>query len=609
MAKQEGLQVKVNQTGFDDDPLAFCQEAFREAVERNDDLEPVNTENLDFYYGIDKKLEELANNSKVVRSSLFVHELTPAIDTLVGHGVSKLEERDPAVVLTPAEASVDRETKDQIAECQRLLNHQMRDCGYLSGIFEEQSLGAQIFRTPSTVKVGWRTDMVEEPEIITPSLFERGMAFFRGKPMSASEIKWRRVERGRPYAQWLHTHEFLYEPNVSVFEEDSVYAIHCMWLSEADIYAYALDHECDMDKVTEFFESASQSGEPETKRPTVMDQTENDLGTPDRKERRDGKWSLAEMYVITYDDSGEEVVNLCIMLGNKELIYNEPYNVHGVKFPFVPLVLHRIPGRMENLSTIDKAKDMQRVHNSVVNSWVDIVSYSAFPMFKKRSGSVMRGTPRLGPGEIWSLDDLDDIAPLNLTLPTPPDLPALLGVTAEKIKHVANAPDVSQGFNDNQYEKATKTIQRISGSERRSTPINKLLGEAIVKVAKLFIQLNRNFSDDPALWAHRMVVDVPTMTNVTDPEQEKREELLLISQTAQDPMFQTPTGARKRRNMWESLMRKIKKSNVHEFVPTEDEHEADLKSQADLQIAALEKQDAQEQMAMQAAEAQTQGGP
>ncbi|MEA1910027.1 MAG: hypothetical protein U9M89_03360, partial [Patescibacteria group bacterium] len=309
MSKDKDLYLEADNVTYEEEPEEYCKHIFAEALDRNDQLQPLNLINYRFYEGYDERLKERASNTRAKRSSLFVHEVTPAINTRIGQAVSRLEEEESPVTLRPVNDSPTDQEKDDIAWCQRTLNRQLRDCGYLTGGFQEHILGAEIFRTPSTVKVGWQTYSEDEAIRVNPTEYQTEQAVLVGRKVQP-KVVWRRVKRGRPYVQWLHTHEFLYEPNVSDFAKESVYAIHGMWLDKNQVVAYAKEYGCDMDAVHAFFDDndgGSDDGGIATE--TVQDASQAAEGTPQIESQREGKFSLAEIYVVVYDDDGGQHVD------------------------------------------------------------------------------------------------------------------------------------------------------------------------------------------------------------------------------------------------------------------------------------------------------------
>ena len=219
----------------------------------------------------------------------------------------------------------------------------------------------------------------------------------------------------------------------------------------------------------------------------------------------------------------------------------------AIKFPFVPIVAHRIPGTMEGLSSIDRTRDMQRLNNEIINSWIDGMSYRIFPPMKVGPGFSMKKQPIWGPAEIFHCSDPNDLQPIITNPGDMPDLASLKLTMSSAIRQMLpGASDLNQGFNDTQYEKATSSRLRAEGSARRVTTTYKNYGEAIVKVAEMFLAMNQQFHEKGYLFAMDVSLDVPSLTNVLDPNQEKNDALMMEQRMMNNPIYvQTKAGQKK----------------------------------------------------------------
>jgi hypothetical protein len=94
------------------------------------------------------------------------------------------------------------------------------------------------------------------------------------------------------------------------------------------------------------------------------------------------------------------------------------------------------------------------------------------------------------------------------------------------------------------------------------------------------------------------VIDVPSLTAVTDPEQEKQDMVLLLSTIQAMPMYQTPEGERKIRNLMERMVRLFVRNDVHQYVFTQAEHEKDIQLKSQMQSLLTQKQSMMESAAM-----------
>lgn len=595
--KAEDFYTKNENVAFEKDPEKYCRQIYDEALERNEQLQPINVENTQFYEGVDEKLRARASDPRVRRSSLFIHELTPAIDTRISGAMTKLEQREYPLTCRPANKNATADEKDNALWQELRIGDQLRSCGYYDHTCREQWQGAEILRSPSTVKVGWRRKKINRAVVINGTLEEqlRSLLSFRDP---RRRVEWREVEVGEPFVQWLQPDEFLYEPGVSDFN-DSTYCIHAMWLDYNDIMVRAVEFKYDTKKIREFREEQEDVAAPDVGHQTTSDEIQESRETPLREGFRDGKYLLTESYVVTYDESGKETVNLAVMIGNKYLVQNEESWAKGIKFPFYPLVINPLSGTIEGLSSIDKGKTMQRLINEAYNSYLDGLTYRIFPPFKNKQGNVLDTQPIYGPAQVWNMLDTEAFKPVIENPGQLPDLPGLIAAISSKIRDLLNAQDISQGFQSQEYEKATSTRLRAAGAARRATPTHKLYGMAIIKIAEMFIKLNQQYdAENGWRFVQDVILDVPSLTNISDPESDKQDAILLLSTMENSPSYQTPLGKKKVRNMWEHLIRQFMKTDVNSFVKSEDEIDEEVRIETEMVNAMQQKQSNQEQMAI-----------
>ncbi len=585
-------ELTFDDVSYEADPVKYCQLIYEEASTRIDDLSAINEENRLFYEGEDSILNERDTNKRVKRSSLFVHEVTPAIDTRIGDVVSRLEGfGDNPLFVKPNFDGLSPDQKDQLIFIEQQLNRDLRDSEYLTDIFREQILAAEIYRTPSTVKVGWGRGhkMVAIP--IIPSDEELQDAALSGRPIPTPQVRFVKKAIDGPYVEWLPPDQFLYEPNRSDFYKTSRYAIHRMWMTWDELFAEAHQQKWNVRKLKKLKdEQEDLSGDGKSDgihREKIAART----GPSFKKGFKEGRVLVTENYIVTFDKLGREKVNLAVMAGNKELIANGPSSVMAIKFPFVPTVAHRLPGTIEGLSSIDRTKNLQRLVNEIVNSWIDGMSYRIFPPMKVGPGFSMKEQPIWGPAEIFHCSDPNDLQPVITNPGDLPDLAALrLSVSSSLRQMLPGAIDLNQGFNSTQYEKATSTNLRAEGSARRSTATYKNYGGIIIKVAEMFLALNQQYHDEGYKFAMDVSLDVPALTNVLDPTQEKNDAVFMHERMLQNPMYVgTKTGQQKLNAMNEYILRLFMRRKVNDFRITPEELEQGRKANKLAQEAALEK--------------------
>jgi hypothetical protein len=605
--KKDFYRVEKDGHILGDDTLEYCREIYRESADRVNEMWKANTENLDFYDGKDPKLEKRALDKRVKRSAIFVPQLTPAIDARVGDVIASVEERDPPItfrVNQEAMKGMEDAARSKIAEIipkmELRLDYQLRQSGYFTTVLAEHMLGAEIYKTPSVVKVGWDESTEMEPRLIGRSEPDEDYTLTSDNVPNL-RVRFEPRKADMPFCEWLQPHEFLYEPGVSMFERDSRYAGHRKWMTRWEIMSSAKRFGYDMKKVKQFFEDDKAGNSDEYKDgQSNRSAADQDQDRPHEDWKREDKYLLVEWYIVDYDNLGNEKVQKVVVLGDKEVIYDKPSPFKGFKFPFVLLVVNQRLGSVENTPTIERGKSLQVVYNEMYNSFLDGISFRIFPMFLRDKACQVFGEPVYEPAGIMTVSDMDGIRPLVEHAAQLPDLPVYMEAMAMRIRDVTNSQDTQQGIASAQYEKATKTKMRAMGSARRAMPTRKRIGMAICEVAKKFIALNQQEASDAPMWVLPIEPDIPSLTAISDLEQEKQDALLLYSSMRQDPMFQSPAGMKKRRNAWQYVVEKVKRINVGDFVPTQEEIDKDIQDQINQQKAMIDKQAAQEQLAIDA---------
>jgi len=298
------------------------------------------------------------------------------------------------------------------------------------------------------------------------------------------------------------------------------------------------------------------------------------------------------------------------MLDNKVIVSDKPSPYKGIKFPFVLAVTDQLPGTLEGLSAVDLGKQAQRLYNELFNMYIDAVGYNTFKPLLKDAGTHILGQPKWGLGEIWKVTNMEGLKPLIDNPGMIPNLPPLMASVAELIRDILTANDLSQGYNSNPNEKATSSALRSQGSARKSFGWRRRYGMVIVEVAKMLLALNQQYSENRENYIYDVLIDVPSLTNVTDPDQEKQDALLILNQALQMPIYQTPLGQTKLRNLVQNVLEKFVKIDWQRFLQTDDEMKKELQIQTEQQQAMLDKQNATEQMAvdMQTHQTVAQGG-
>lgn len=580
------------------DPVRYCRDLYTHARERNDALADINRENRGFYEGRDKKLEERESDPRVARSGLFVHELTPAINTRLATYVAALEEEPEPIKILLKGTRHPEDAQTQASRIQTKLNEQLRESGYLMKVVKEHLLGSEIYRTPSTVLVAWEHRTSEEPEVSELTLLESAEAAARRQAVG-QRVKWKTTEVGQPYARWIQPDEFLYDEHSSDFGNDCPYCCQVFWLTDEELKAEGKLQGWDRKEIEKaIWERRAAEGEDVPRKyQTHVEEVQEDRDTPFEEGYINDRWMVCKHYIIDYEDSGIERTKLVVTLANWYKLTGPKRIERGVRFPFVPITKNNLPGTLDSLSSVDIGRGYQGLNSELWNSWLDGISYRNWPPLKKNTGNSFKNPPIWGLGRIWELEDIDGLQPL-VTNPGPiPEHSTLIQAVAGKLRNVLNAEDVQQGIPTAPYEKATKTKLRALGAEKRSIPEQRLVADAIIGVAWLYVRMNQNHADDAVDWVLPMQIDVPALTRLTDPENEKQEAILLVSALAQLPLYQTPLGKIKFRNALHRMVKLFVRHNVDDYVPTTEEMEAMVYAEGKMEMAMFEKQAIAQQVA------------
>lgn len=574
---------------YNEDKLRYCQLIYAEARRREQDLRDTNIENRLFYEGRDAVLTRRKANTRVQRSSIFIHELTPAIDTRVGEAISRLKENQPALTAYPLITDPSDEQKEQTSWIADTIYEQMTDCGYITNGFREHVTAAEIQRSPAALKVSWEEKTERIPEQVKFSLPGIMGYFFSG-----NRVSFRRERRGQPSTQYLWPEEFLYQPHISHFQNDSEHTLHALWLPFHELVSRAKIFGYDLKKIYGLKEELKQvDAVGDTKEGSARDDLAREQGFPIEPGYQDGRYLIVENYILTYDEAGDEHIDLVVTYGNQEIVFERRDYYKGLRFPFVLALANPMPGTLESLSSVDRGKPLQRFYNEVYNSFVDGLTYRIFPPFKIRRGTIFKEQPIYGPGRFWEIDDLDAIKPVIENPGQLPDLTVLMDKIPEKLRNLVNAQDITQGFQAQPYEKATSTLKRAEGMARRSTPTYEAYGRTIIEVAEMFLALNQQYAENATDFVVEGGVrfDVPALTRITDPHEDKSEALMLVDIAKENPVYQSPAGLQKMRNLSEDAMRLFKQRNVDDYVPTEEEIDQFLQQQAEAASKEAQKED------------------
>lgn len=586
---------------FAEQPEEYLRAIYEEAMQHNDDLRDINKENRLFYEGTDEKLETRSRDTDVQRSSLYIHEMKPAIDTRVSDGVFAVETREFPVT---QRVDLDTPTEDEIkraGQIEEIINEQLRDSGYLPYGWGDHVRASEIYRSVPAVRVSWESSSEQEAVIIEPSRLDILRATLTGRAIPQPRVKFvDKFPDGKPVVELLAPDEFLYQPDIGDFQKDSDYAGHVMWVSWSKLMGIASDQNWDKTELESMREEL---------RSIPTDQTNTDPFEKSVKESQEdaptirpgfneGKYLIVEWYLREFDESGDDVIQQVHFVANKLIVKQKKSPFKGIKFPYVLISINNFPGSLEGLSSVDITKNMQKLYNEIFNQYLDGVSYRIFPPLIMESGTTFQEKPKWAPGQLWKVTNPVGLRPLVENPGVMPDLPSLMAAVASKIRQTLNAEDISQGFQANQYEKATATSLRASGSAKRAQPTRQIWGKALVEVARMILALNQQFHEFAPLFVMPLITDVPALTGASDPEEEKRQKMLLLSQAQQNPIYRGPDGLMKLRKLTWDMTQEFVKTDVDQVVPTVEEMRSFLGAQRGVQQAQLEVENAQQEIAI-----------
>lgn len=599
---------------FKENPVKFCRERFVRALEHSQQFRDINRENLGMYEGRDPMLESRRSNKDVVRSSLFMQILAPAIDTNVADAVAVVNSMVSPISVRPrwtqeqfdeysgmqggplAQITGWQEIVDKAAWVEREVNTKLRECGYFPFGFEEHVRGAEIYRTPSVVKVGWRQSRRVLPEVSD--------AYAQGDPLqrllaSAAPVNWTEYDDGEFYVQYLPPDEFLYEPLLSVQDFDqSCFTAHVVWRTEDELLSQAYHMGYDTRKIRDYFsgkKKQSTGSGVDAANPTLNHKEEalQDRGDGGYWQQLDpsNRAMVAECYIYLVDGEGQGRKQFVTLLGgdtilNRDNNFEPPYK--GFCHPFVPLVGNPMPGTMEGLSSVDLGRGHQRAFNDVFNIQADAISFSIFGPMKMSATNSFLEKPVYGLGAVWRLRVAEDLQPVS-EIRNIPELTYLMKVTDDNLQRAINTPDNRQGEPGNPYQKATQAKLQAAGANRRAIPKNARFGMAASRVASACIALHQQFAQNKEKWIipGGYIVDTPGFTYGYDSEVKKQDLLLALSTVAQLPLYQSGTGTDKIRQLVADLLKVVAPDNHGAYTITKEEMLSDIQAMAAAQAASL----------------------
>ena len=592
MAETEHLDVEFSERD------KFCETAFDEAWGRHEQLRPIDIENEEFYQGTDTLLDERKRSENVKRSALFINEAKPAVDTRVANALARTEQGKSTITGRALNKNATEEERQEASQIAVRLTEVLRDNGYLTDTLREHMMAAEIYRSPSAVKVMWEPNF----DKVAVKVPRGGLAFSvlqsagLGRFIPSTVTFERITKGGRPVISWLPPGQFLYQPNISRFHEDSIYAIQAEFLPFHIIMKKAIESGWDVEALRKHKEETPDNA---PRKDTIDEVVKENEGIAYKEATKNGDMLLTETIVVEYDNrTAEKTYHVVVRVGNRTTISDEPLKFNG-GFQYSIISSNRMPGTMESMSTIDTIKSPQRVLNEAYNSWLDWLTYGLFMPMKGPKNMTFHGTPRWEPGAIWRVSRPDELKPVLPTLSTAPNLPLLIQSLATVIRNIVpGASDLEQGLDTGQHEKATKVQLRANATLTKSVPTFKDYGKSIIEVANICLRMFQQFGENRSEWVVNggIVLDVPALTGVTDPETEKQELLAMYAASLQSPLYLDPETRVFQSRMWRDWMALVKPHDVERYAPTEAQVIEFVKKQSERERLMIDKQSITEQL-------------
>ena len=601
---------------FLEEPYKFCQPFLEEAERNRQSLDKIDQFNLDFYEGRDPELEKRAKDPEVRRSSLYVPILSTAIDTNVADAVASVNSSEAPVTIRPRltehewlayrdrhyandetyKAMEYAELVERAMAIEVMLNKQLRASKYLPFGFEEHVRGAEIFRSPSFVKVCWRSKKKLVPFIVPKSPIKTFTETIFGA--GPQKIGWKAEEYGGPYVEWISPLDCAYQPYISLhdFHESATFFGHIIYRTKDELLAGATDYGYGADLINEHFtrnEHRVTNRAPDTGKDELQKRLTTERGQGQYwDDFKEDKALLIEVYLCFPAEN--QPYRMVTLLGgdtpiNKNKSYKMPYLGTGI--PFIPLGSNTTPGMMEGLSSVDIGCGHQRTYSDMHNAFFDITTYTCFPVFKNRTGNMISGKPVWRGGAIFNFSDPEEFTQLTAITPNNIDLQQAAITIKSNLNEALNANEDRRGITGNPYEKATSAKLQSIGASRRAVPKNARYGAAIAKVSELMVSLNQQFSDNPDQWTvpGGVMYDVPAFTYGYDDETRKQDHLLMLQTIGQSPRYAIPEGQLKLLAIETGLIKLIMKEAASDKYLTADQYRAGIKAQVEVMQAQEEK--------------------
>ncbi len=560
---------------FSDDPVEYLKQCWAEGTEymrkRRDEVK----DNRAFYRGVDPVLEKRRADKDFCRSALFVNEIRPAIDTGIAAILDNvIEDIEGFLVFVPD----DNEDQEATNELSSVLNKRLQKQGWLSNTLRTLLLAS---RTDKVVfveigwdeKYDWVSELVPAPTgvkgLVEALKYAAGLR--KRPPVDHVKTTWKIADEG-PYGKFLDWGELIYDPTAHDFQQGR-YCIRIDHPSTEELRNHAEVAGWNMEVVDQMIEDKDESGD--QKGQSVAD-ADRKLFTGLTDDYDEHAHEIHEFWIPTWDSDGKLDVRRIVMGGadNKYLLSKndkgDPTPCRHIRFPFLPFATTRKVNQIEGDPHVERVRDIQREHNDLHNAINDILSYGIFSGIIQGEDGEFLEEPVRAPGFNWHVKDVTQILPMGPEIDGLNELSMLATSTKQKIREDLNTPDFSTGAQmDIKEEKVFQTKLRAQGSARRSRSDYKEVADMLIQMVQQWVYMYQEHGQIEYMKAFS--IDIPALTGNYSPQEEIERAMMTYTIAKDSPLYQSPVGAMKLRNLIEIIYRKMRWRNIENILPTKEE--------------------------------------
>ncbi|MFX0194832.1 MAG: hypothetical protein ACFFCW_01825 [Candidatus Hodarchaeota archaeon] len=579
---------------YEEDKLKFFLSAYREAHQHNQNYKEKVLENRAFWDGNDEVLRKRESDPNIARSAHFVSEARPAIDTRININCDRLSENMAPVILSTRREYQDDEKTNDINQRKTLeINEYLRESGFLVEKLRDHFLGAEI-QPVSWVKISKETITRDEPKekripVTEDSLLAHVLKYGKMPPgltvetdgtLSIKQVVWEEeIAYDGPMVQWCDWDEILYDPTSPCFG-GMRYIIHRRWMTWNELVKFTKEINGNMKKLENVKSEVDATDEKTEER--IATQVEAESAKTDIKKvvdplisgKKKNKYLLCEFWFKHYNEKeNRQEIRTMYVARNREVLKDRLSAHRGFDFPFYPKVAHRRLGQFEGDSSIDLIKDIQRIFNDLYNALLDFLSYGALSETWLSDTITFKDQPKRGPGAmVYYSGDPTGIIFNKADVTVIHHIIGLIEMAAAKIRHILNAPDISQGLLDSATEeKATKTRLRQQGHLRRFRTVFLDTENDIRRITRIFMLMLVN--DDPEWIVPLKTAEiiVPTLSGTNTPEEEQLFAAELYKMAESSIIFQGPVGMPYLLELFRDVLEKSRVKNINDRIPKKEE--------------------------------------